>query len=365
MTTPKNDNFSMPAEYAPHSATIMIWCERGGSWIYGAKYARPVFAEIIKTICRGELVYLAVSEKGEKSAREYLAKEIEEQKVILIDIPADDSWARDMAPTFVSDGKEIRAVDWAFNAWGGDFNGLYKDYKNDDAFASAFAKKNGFQCYSARPFVLEGGSVHTNGKGTVIATEECLLSQGRNPQMSKTQIENNLKQYLGADKVVWIPYGVEGDETDGHVDNICAFVAEKEVVLGWAEEGEQGRRCRADLAVLEKSGFKVHKLPFPKKPVCFTEFEVAGFEPEEGEDQREVGERLAASYVNFYICNAAVLVPQFGDENDEAALQILAELFPDRKTVPIYARQLIIGGGNIHCLTQQIPAPLKRRGKAD
>lgn len=360
MTTPIQDKFYMPAEYEPHAATIMIWCERGGSWIYGAKYARPVFAELIKVICCGEKVYLAVSERGRAVAYEYLGKEIDEGKVILVDIPTDDSWARDMAPTFLTDGQEVRAVDWAFNAWGGGFNGLYSDYRNDDAFAAAFAKKYGYKCYSARPFVLEGGSIHSNGRGTVITTEECLLSKGRNPQLSKRQIEDMLIEYLGAERVVWLPYGVVGDETDGHVDNICAFVSENEVVLSWTDEGEQGRRCLADLKALQEAGLTVRKMPFPARPVCFTEYEVNGFEPEEGEDKREVGEQLAASYVNFYVCNSAVLVPQFGDENDGIAVKILAELFPNRQVVPVYARQLIIGGGNIHCLTQQIPAPRGR-----
>lgn len=346
----------MPAEYEPHAATIMMWPERGGSWICGAKYARPVFAEIIHTICAGERVFLAHSAKGEASARELFGRQIDEGKVVLLGIPTDDCWARDTAPTFVTDGREARGVDWAFNAWGGDFNGLYRDYANDDAFAAAFCKAGNIACYSARPFVLEGGSIHSNGKGTVITTEECLLSKGRNPQMSKAEIEEKLKEYLGAERVLWLPYGVVCDETDGHVDNICAFTSENEVVLGWSEEGEQGERCRADLAVLESAGLTVHKLPFPAEPVCFTEDEVEGLEPEEGEDMREAGERLAASYVNFYVCNSAVLVPQFGDRNDGVALGILGKLFCGRKIVPVPARQLILGGGNIHCLTQQIPA---------
>lgn len=355
MRTPLEDKFYMPAEYSRHAATVMMWCERGGSWIYGAKYARPVFAEIIKTICQGERVYLVISEKGKPSAYELLGDEIAAGKVVPVFVPVDDCWARDTAPTFVTDGKNLRAVDWAFNAWGGDYNGLYKDYFNDDKFAAEFCRLIDVPCYSARPFVLEGGSVHSNGKGTVITTEECLLSRGRNPLLVKSEIENKLKCYLGAERVVWLPYGVVNDETDGHVDNICAFVSENEVALGWSDAGEQGARCRANLAVLESAGLTVHKLPFPEKPVCFTKFEVDGFEPEEGEDLREVGERLAASYVNFYVCNAAVLVPQFGDVNDGVAVEILRKLFKGRKIVPIYARQLIIGGGNIHCLTQQIP----------
>lgn len=345
----------MPAEYAPHRATIMMWCERGGSWIYGAKYARPVFAQMIRAISEGEKVYLVVSPAGEESAMQLLGSLVSEGKVELVRLPVDDCWARDTAPTFLSNGSEVRGVDWAFNAWGGDFNGLYRDFANDDAFAAAFCKQNAFACYPARPFVLEGGSVHSNGKGTLLVTEECLLSKGRNPQLSRAEIEEKLKEFLGAERVIWLPYGVEGDETDGHVDNICAFVAENEVVLGWTEEGEQGRRCRADFAVLKAAGLTVHKLPFPETPVCFTQEEVDGFCPEEGEDVREVGEKLAASYVNFYVCNAAVLVPQFGDKNDALAVEILGKLFRDKKILPIYARQLIIGGGNIHCLTQQIP----------
>ncbi len=357
MTTPKNDGFYMPAEYAPHAATIMIWCERSGSWIYGGRDARPVFAEVIKHISAGEKVYVAVSEKGEKSAYEYLEREIKNGAVELVTIKTDDCWARDMAPTFVTDGNTtVRGVDWAFNAWGGDYDGLYKNYKNDDAFAAEFCKKTGYACYSARPFVLEGGSIASNGKGTVITTEECLLSNGRNPDLTKAKIEEKLKEYLGAERVIWLPYGVEGDETNGHVDNICAFVAEDTVVLGWTDEdGEQKQRCLADLRVLEEEGLTVIKMPFPEKPVTITQYELEGYEYEDGEDERELGEKLAASYVNFYISNAAVLVPQFGDKNDETALKILKEFFKDRKVYPFYAKALLAGGGNIHCLTQQIP----------
>lgn len=356
MTTPEKDGLYMPAEYQPHAATIMIWCEREGSWIYGAKYARPVFAELIKEICKGEKVYLAVSKKGALSAEKLLEKEIASGKAELLNIETDDCWARDMAPTFVTDGKTVRGIDWAFNAWGGDFDGLYKDYQNDDAFAAEFCKRTGYEYYSARPFVLEGGSVASNGKGTVITTEECLLSKGRNPHLTKEQIEKNLRDYLGAERIIWLPYGVEGDETNGHVDNICAFVEENTVVLGWTdEEGEQKIRCQKDLEALEKAGLKVVKMPFPEIPVTITQFELDGYKYGDGEAERTLGEKLAASYVNFYISNAAVLVPQFGDKNDETAVNILKQYFKDRKIVPFAARDLLVGGGNIHCLTQQIP----------
>lgn len=356
--TPKEDGFFFPAEHGRHLATVMIWPERGGSWIYGARHARPVFAGIIRKISAAEHVFLCVSESGLSSAKELLEEEIAIGRVTLMDIPTDDCWARDMAPTFLTDGKEVRGVDWTFNAWGGGYDGLYAHWEQDDAFASRFCERIGFRRYEARPFVLEGGSIHTDGAGTLLATEECLLSPGRNPSMTKEEIERVLCDFTGADRVIWLPYGVCGDETDGHVDNICAFTGTGEAVLAWTDEpGEQHRRCLADLAVLEEAGIRVKKIPFPAEPVAFTRYETDGFTYEPGEAVRTVGEVLAASYVNFYVCNAGVLVPQFGDRNDAGALRVLAEAFPGREIIPVYARDLIVGGGNIHCLTQQIPDP--------
>lgn len=348
-------NLYMPAEWEPHRGTIMIWPERPGSWPYGAKFARPVFAEMIKQISAGEKVYLAVSERGEKSARELLKSEILSVRVELFVIKTDDCWARDMAPTFVKENGKTLGIDWAFNAWGGTYNGLYKNWQNDDAFAAKIIKKLNTGYKNARPFVLEGGSIHSNGAGVILTTEECLLSKGRNPALSKEQIELKLKDYLGAERVVWLKRGVVGDETDGHVDNICAFASPDTVVLAWSEEGEQGEICRENYYILKENGLKVIKLPLPQEPVTITEFDLKGLMFDEGEDVREIGEKLAASYVNFYICNAGVLVPQFGDANDKPALKILQNAFPAKKIIPIPARALIVGGGNIHCLTQQIP----------
>ena len=211
--------------------------------------------------------------------------------------------------------------------------------------------------------MLEGGSIHADGQGTVIATEACLLSKGRNPELTKEQIEAKLQEYLGAEKIIWLPNGIYQDETNEHVDNVCAFTKPGEVVLAWTydESDPQYALSAEDLKVLEQETdakgrkFHVHKMPIPKKPVCITEKELAGYVFEEGEDTREAGERLAASYVNFYIGNKVVLVPQFGDEHDVLATDLLQKLFPEREIVPIFAREIIIGGGNIHCITQQIP----------
>ncbi|MCC8101105.1 MAG: agmatine deiminase [Clostridiales bacterium] len=285
-------------------------------------------------------------------------------KIEILPIGTDDAWARDVGPTcVVNEDGEVRGVDWQFNAWGGAVDGLYAHWEKDDQAAAAVCGALGLPCYDARDFVLEGGSIHSDGEGTVLVTEACLLSAGRNPQMTKTEIENTLKQYLGAEKIIWLPRGIWQDETNEHVDNICAFVRPGEVVLAWTDEetDPQWALSNASLRVLEREtdarGRKltVHKLPIPAKPVCITEEELAGFTFEKGEDIREAGERLAASYVNFYISNGAVIVPQFGDANDALAVQILGCLFPERETVPVYARPVIVGGGNIHCITQQIP----------
>lgn len=350
-----NEKYKMPAEWEPHRGTIMIWPERTGSWPYNAEPARPVFAQIIREICAGEKVYLAVSKQGEKSAAELLEKEISAERVELWRVKTDDCWARDMAPTFVKKGSAVCGMDWAFNAWGGEYNGLYPDYFNDDKFAEYACERLNVPCISARPFVLEGGSIHSNGCGTIITTEECLLSKGRNPGLSKEQISEKLKGYLGADRIIWLKRGIAGDETDGHVDNICAFTDKDSVVLAWSDEGEQGEICRENYDILKESGFEIIKLPLPEKPVRITAHDLKGFKFAEGETTREEGEKLAASYVNFYICNAGVLVPQFGDKNDRNAIQVLKTAFPDKKIIPVFARELIVGGGNIHCLTQQIP----------
>lgn len=351
----------MPAEFEPHQGTLLVFPERPGSWACGAKDARKAFTAIAERLSECEQVYMLVNDRTAEIALEMLPA-----CVNLLQIDTDDAWARDIAPTFVRNAQgEVRGISWQFNAWGGDFDGLYPDYQNDDAAADAVCRQLGVPCYDARPFVLEGGAIHSDGEGTVLVTEACLLSGGRNPQMTKEQITAMLLEYLGAEKVIWIPFGIYNDETNEHIDNIAAFTAPAEIVLAWCDDPDdpQYAMSHADYEVLahetDAKGrrLKITKLPVPHKPVCVTEAECEGYVFAEGEDTREPGERLAASYVNFYFGNDCVLVPQFGGEyaaDDARACEILRGCIQGREIVPIAARAILLGGGNIHCITQQI-----------
>ncbi len=377
----------MPGEFETHEGTIMIYPTRPGSWGKDRSEALKAIGAVYKEILKREKLYLLVSADYMQEARAFtdeilgsmsecvIDRQTARDRLQMIKIESDDAWARDVGPTFVTDIKgDVRGVNWSFNAWGGEVDGLYANWDKDDAVAAEFCEKTGFDFYDAVPFVLEGGSIHSDGEGTLLVTESCLLSKGRNPDMSKQEIEDTLCRYLGAQKVLWLPYGIYNDETNEHVDNVCAFVKPGEVVLAWSDDKSdpQYEMSYADLDYLESEtdakGRKivVHKLPVPEHPVLIAEEDLENFEFEEGEDTREAGERLAASYVNFYFVNGAALVPQFGGDNeasDKRALEILQGLLPDRDVIGIDARAILLGGGNIHCLTQQIPAWQKSLGE--
>lgn len=401
-STPAQDGFYMPGEFEPHEGCILIWPSRPGSWPHEARAARKAFREVIRAIAKSEHVYVAAGKEALVSAHEMLDG-IENVTIFMAE--TDDAWARDVAPTFVvrrvtesrtetrmtgsrhpdtvqnpqdrqngsryeeqkkTADRSIRCVNWEFNAWGGTYNGLYASWEKDNAFAKTFAAMYGTAVYDAAPFVLEGGSIHSDGEGTVLVTEACLLSPGRNPHLGRKKISEMLCAYLGAEKVIWLPRGIYMDETDEHVDNVCAFVRTGEVALAWTdnEADPQYALSRACLDILEKEtdarGRKlvVHKLPIPDHPICIREEDLEGYQFEEGEDVREIGERLAASYVNFYFSNGAVVVPAFGGENeasDRRAQEILKKICPEREVIAVYAKDILLGGGNIHCITQQIP----------
>ena len=359
---PREDGFHMPAEFEPHEGCFLIWPERPDSWAGGAYAARKAFVKVISAIARWEKVTVFASYNQYENARASLPPQVR-----VAELSTDDAWARDVSPVIVKNAAgEIRGIDWGFNAWGGLYDGLYFPWDRDNHVARKACDLLDIDCYDRRDFILEGGSIHADGEGTVMVTEECLLSPGRNPDLSREEIEQVLRDNLGAEKVLWLPYGIWGDETNGHVDNICAFTAPGEVVLAWTddERDPQYERSQADLNYLKSQRdakgrpITVHKLPLPR-PVYVTEAECAALEPMDGEPTRSPGERLAASYVNFYIANGGIILPAFGDPADEQAAEVLRRCFPGREIVSIPARDILTGGGNIHCITSQIP----RRGK--
>ena len=355
--TPRIDGFRMPGEFEEHRSTYMIWPERPDNWRLGAKPAQKVFAEVATAIAEFEPITVCVSADQFANARQMLPPEVR-----VVEMSSNDAWGRACGPTFVTNGKEIRGIEWRFNAWGGLVDGLYFPWDKDDAVAQKICELESADSYRTGGFVLEGGSIHTDGDGTAVVTEECLLSDGRNPNFSKDQIEDMLCNYLNVEKVIWLKRGIYLDETNGHVDNIFSFARPGEALLAWCEDENdpQYEISAENLKILENQTdargrrIKVHKLVLPT-PVLITEEESGGVDSIEGTLPRNEGDRLAASYVNFYLVNGGVIFPMFGDQNDERARKTLEKVFPDRRVVGIYAREILLGGGNIHCITQQVP----------
>lgn len=361
-TTPAKDGFRMPAEYEEHTGCIIVWPERPDSWQYGAVAARKAFVEVAEAIALSEKVIMLVSNAQYENARAML-----NDKIQVIEMTTDDAWARDFAPTFVvNDEGIVRGINWKFNAWGGEYDGLYDDWSNDDKVAKKVCDILEKDIYDAGDFVLEGGAIHVDGEGTALVTKACLLSKGRNPQMTQRQIEDKLKEYLNVSKVIWINNGIYNDETNEHIDNICAFARPGEILLAVTDDTSDPQYAMSQDAYntlineTDAKGrkIKVHKIPLPK-PVYLTDYERAGLESVNGFGIREEHERLAASYVNFYISNGNIVMPGFGDDNDEKAKNIIQNIFTDREVIQIYSRDILIGGGNIHCITQQIPGKTK------
>jgi agmatine deiminase len=257
--------------------------------------------------------------------------------VEVVELPLDDSWARDSGPIFVCDGEGERAgVQFGFNGWGEKFT----PYRDDALFATRVLEALGEQRRDATHLILEGGSIAVDGEGTLITTEQCLLEEHRNPRLGREQIEAELREQLGAERVLWLGAGlVEDDDTDGHVDNICAFVEPGRVVLQTVadEANPNFEHCRENLRRLRAGGLEVVELPWLPY--------VEGEEPP-----------VVVPYTNFYVCNGGLIVPTTGAETDAEALALLESLFPGREAVAVPGATLALGGGGVHCITQQVPA---------
>jgi agmatine deiminase len=357
-TTPAADGFRMPAEFDPHSGCWLAWPERTDNWRLGAKPAQAAFAAVAEAIAASEPVTVAASDAQFENCRAALPAEVR-----VVEVSTDDAWMRDIGPTFVidEDGRR-RGVDWRFNAWGGTEGGLYFPWDRDDRAAAKVLEVEGNDRYRA-PIMLEGGAIHVDGKGTVLTTEQCLLNPNRNPELSREQVERALLDYLGAEKVIWLGAGVFEDETDGHVDNLACFARPGTVLLTWTDDQDdpQHRISRDARERLEAAtdargrAFEIILLPSPG-PLHISAEEAEGVDAVAGTAPRRAGDRMAASYVNFYLGNSRIVYPLLDPRHDDEAEAILRRAFPERAVVGVAAREILLGGGNIHCITQQVPA---------
>jgi agmatine deiminase len=350
----------MPAEWEPHDRCYMIWPERPDNWRMAAQPAQEAFAAVAEAVARSEPVTLLASASQWERARAACSP-----AVTVVEMTTDDAWVRDTGPSFVVDRRtgERRGVDWIFNAWGGLHGGLYDSWANDDLVASKVCELEAAARYRA-PFVLEGGSVHVDGEGTCITTEECLLNPNRNPELTRREIEDLLAAYLGIEKVIWIPRGVYQDETDGHVDNLLCFSRPGRVLLTWSDlpgdpQTAISRQARQVLeAATDAQGrqLDVGLLPSPG-PLTMTAAEASGVVSSPHAQARRAGDRMAGSYANFYIASGSVVFPLLDTRYDERVGELLAQEFPGRRIEAVPGREILLGGGNIHCITQQVPRP--------
>ena len=357
-STPAADGYRMPGEFESHSGCWMAWPERHDNWRLDAKPAQDAFTAVAEAINASEPVTMAVSDAGFEHCRATLSPSVR-----VVEVSTDDAWMRDTGPTFVVDGHGgRRGVDWRFNAWGGLEGGLYSRWDRDERVAQKVLEIEGADRYRA-PIVLEGGSIHADGEGTVITTEECLLNPNRNPALSRSQIEQALHDHLAAERVIWLGRGLPNDETDGHVDNLACFVAPGVVLLTWTDDESDPTHAisRDALERLEHASdargrsLEVIKIPAPG-PMLISEEEAGGVVAAAGTKPRRAGERMAASYVNFYLATERIVFPLLDERLDDAAAEVLRSCFPERELVGVPAREILLGGGNIHCITQQVPA---------
>jgi agmatine deiminase len=355
-TSPRLDGFRMPAEHEPQEQVWMAWPTREDNWREKGKHAQAEFVAVATAIAQSTKVTFIVDAKHYEQARLALPDQIR-----VIEIPSDDCWMRDIGATYVvNDQGERRANSWQFNAWGGELDGLYDSWEQDNAVAEKMAAVTGDYVYHA-PLILEGGSIHVDGEGTLYTTEECLLHPSRNPHLSKEDIEDLLKVYLNVEKIIWLKDGLYNDETNGHVDNIMHVIRPGVVALTDCEDSNDPQYAisKAALKVLSQAidakgrTLEIIKLPMPG-PLFVSEDEAKNLLKSDSMN-RQVGERLAASYANFLITNNSIVFPTFGEKTDEQAKEILQKAFPEHKVIGVYARNILLGGGNIHCITQQVP----------
>ena len=336
MSTPVADGFRMPAEWERHSRCWMAWPCRPETFTNGIDAACAAYAEVAQAIAQFEPVAMVCNQSDVAEVSLACGPGIE-----VLPMPISDSWVRDTGPTFVVDGTgQVAGVDWGFNAWGNN----YPDHQLDAELARRMLEHLGMQRYGA-PLILEGGSIHVDGEGTLITTEECLLNPNRNPNLSKEEIERHLKDYLGIRQIIWLGQGYEQDETDGHIDEIACFARPGLVLaLTTDDTGDPNFKIFQDNLDRLKAA----------RDGNGREIEVVTLRQPERRDHN--GVRLTLSYTNFYIANGGIVMPAYEDAADDEAFRTLRKVFSDREVIQVPALDIVKGGGGIHCITQQQPS---------
>ncbi|MCL6458719.1 MAG: agmatine deiminase [Gorillibacterium sp.] len=359
-STPQSDGFRMPGEFEWHEGTWMLWPTRTDTWRLGAKPAQEAFAKVAKAISGFEPVTIGVTASQYEHVRSILPEEIR-----VVELSSNDAWMRDIGPIFIkNDYGEVRGINWGFNAWGGLSGGLYYPWDQDMQVKIKVLEIEWKDRYDCRHVILEGGSIVVDGEGTLITTEQCLLHPNRNPNLNKVEIERYLMEYLNVQKIIWLKHGLINDETDGHVDEIVAFIRPGVVAISWTDDPDDPQypilhAAYEILSVIQDARgrqLEIHQIPIPQQ-ILLTEEETRFIDRTYSSYQRDKGLQIAVTYVNFYICNGAVIIPAYGDANDCKALERITQLFPERKVLQVHTREIALGGGNIHCITQQQPAP--------
>ena len=359
MPTPAEFGYRMPPEWQRHTATWLTWPKDPETWPDRVPQVEAIYLQMMAALAPNEIVNLLLDDAETEGAVRARCAFPGAENIRCHQIPTVDSWIRDYGPNFLVNNKgELAYNDWIFNAWGNKYEELKRD-NSIPARLESLIKAPRFE----PGIVLEGGSIEVNGAGCLLTTEQCLLNPNRNPQLSKEEIEQRLKSYLGVEKVLWLGEGIVGDDTDGHVDDIARFVAPDVIVCAVEDDPEDAnyellqdnlKRLRA-MTNAYGSPFDVATLPMPGVVGDTSPGSRAG-QPRWGgsTDQRNL-DRLPASYANFYIANKVVLAPVFGHTNDARALETLQRLFADRRVVGINCEPLVWGMGTIHCVTQQQP----------
>ena len=339
---PAQLGYHMPAEWESHSATWLSWPRREGISFPGSfDRVLPTLRVLVEALIESEPVCINVCNGAHETEAREVLRGLSMERITFHHIPTNEPWCRDHGPIFLTreTDPKLAVVDWDYNAWGG----KYLPCDLDEVVPTRVSEILDLPVFYPR-MILEGGSIDVNGAGVLLSSESCLLNKNRNPQMSREQIEQRLRDFLGVRQILWLGDGIEGDDTDGHIDDLARFVSEGTIVtvVEKNRDDENYRPLQENLARLRKMKIgdrqiEIVTLPMPKKIV------------------RE-NLRLPASYANFYIANTLVLLPMFADPGDEIALSILQKLFPNRRVVGIDCRELIWGLGTFHCLTQQQPA---------